>query len=141
VVLAVAACLLLRGGARPAQAYCCDGFTDITGTPLKIDVRFPVKETGAMIELPISPSQLGPLPPQVQGLLNGSLSQLFDQTWNGTPEANGKTLRDNSCESIRQAVLENIASSKYRPYNLACHPPPTPSPIPNTPPTHPPPQA
>jgi len=104
LLLAVAAALLLLpAGTRFARAD--NGYTDITGNPLQVHLRFPDKETGSLIELPIPVAQLSP---QAQQLLTTPLNQWLDQYWSGTPDGNGKTVRDRSCDTAKDATAKAI---------------------------------
>src|SRR5579859_6568429 len=85
----------------PTLALADNGFTDITGSPLSVDIRFPDKTSGNMIELPIPSNQLSQ---QAQQFLTTPLNQWFDQYWSGTPDQNGQTVRDHSCDAAKGAT-------------------------------------
>ncbi len=106
LLLGVVVIGLLSG--RPGFVMADDDYTDITGNPLQVHVRFPDKDTGSAIELPIPTTGLSP---QAQQLLGAPLNQWFDQYWSGTTDSNGLTMRDRSCEAAKTATGKAISDA------------------------------
>jgi hypothetical protein len=102
VVLGLVAVVLLAGLGPAAHADVA--FTDINGTAVNVHLRLPDANTGNLIELPLPTDQL---PAAASALLATPLSTLFDTYWSGTQDADGKTLRDHSCDG---AVIQTAAA-------------------------------
>jgi len=103
---------------QPTAALADNGFTDITGSAVHVDIRYPDRDSGSMTELPIPSDQLDP---QAQQFLSTPLSQWFDQYWSGTPDSNGKTVRDNSCDAASNATKNSVyAATGQVAYGVSC---------------------
>jgi hypothetical protein len=108
--------------AGPRSARADGGPVDITGQTVNVHLQMPYKDSGKMHEIDI-PSAF--LPAQAQAMLNTPLSDTFNQAWSVTPDKDGKTMRDRSCDTIKSAITHNIHSSSYSAYDVDCNLPTT----------------
>lgn len=115
-VIAIAALVAVVGGTSQI-AHAGEGGTDITGKALGVQIRYPDRDTGKMIEEPIPTIFLGAA---AQAALATPLSETFDQLWSGTKDASGKTMLDRACDTAKQEVNSLEASQGQTAYNVSC---------------------
>lgn len=84
-----------------------DGFTDITGSTLEVDVRFPDSNQN-WVELGIPSSFLSA---QGQQLLATPLSEQFRTFWAVTQDSNGQTQRDRATAMAKSQVVAAVQSN------------------------------
>jgi hypothetical protein len=107
------------------------GFTDITGSTVRVDFAYTDKQGHHQdVELDKIPRVLlAGLPADAQQLVGNPifttpLNQAFDQAWSATRDKNGQTLQAVTCATVRGTVLQQVsqrlgASADVNSCNLA----------------------